>query len=216
MKLPVMSRAGTPLGREIDLPDHIFAVQPHEHVLWLAAKVYQSNLRQGTHAHKNRALVSGGGKKPFRQKGTGRARQGTIRAPQMRGGGTVFGPMPHSYRLKLPLKVKRLAKISALSAKAQLDAMFVVEDFTVENAKTKEMATFFENLLATKNAKGKSVLFLTSKYDAQLLRAVRNIPYADIEEAMIANAYDILRKRYLVIQEGAIPKLAEGLSRGRS
>ncbi|MCX7835401.1 MAG: 50S ribosomal protein L4 [bacterium] len=213
MKIPVMSRAGTPLGREIELPDSIFAIEPHEHVLWLAAKVYQSNLRQGTHAHKNRALVSGGGKKPFRQKGTGRARQGTIRAPQMRGGGRVFGPVPHSYRLRLPLKVKRLAKVSALSAKVKLDSLFVVEDFTLEQVKTKEIATFFNALLASKNTNGKSILLLTSKYEPNLLRAVRNIPFARIKEATIANAYDILRSRYLVLQESAIPKLTEVLKR---
>lgn len=213
MKYPVMSRNGTPTGREVELPDDIFAIEPNEHVLWLAAKVYQSNLRQGTHAHKTRSMVRGGGKKPFKQKGTGRARQGTIRAPQMRGGGTVFGPVPHSYRLTLPLKVRRLAKTCALSAKTKLDSLFVVEDFSIDSAKTKDMSKFFQSFLSTKNASGKRVILLTSQYDQNLLKAARNIPNAQIEEATIASPYDIMRNKYVILQEGAILKLTEILHR---
>ncbi len=217
MKVPVLNREGNSTGREVDLPDDIFGIVPNEHVLWLAAKVYQSNARQGTHAHKNRSEVRGGGRKPFKQKGTGRARQGTSRSPIMRGGGTVFGPEPHSYRLEMPLKVRRLAKKSALSAKAQDLKVIVVEDFTLGAPKTSDMAKIVDKLLPGKPEAGKpatSALLLTKGYEPNLLKSCRNIPRLHIEQATVASAFDILRSRVVILQEGAVAPLTEVLNRG--
>jgi len=217
VKVPVLNRDGVATGREVDLPDEVFGIVPNEHVLWLAAKVYQSNMRQGTHAHKNRSEVAGGGRKPFKQKGTGRARQGTIRSPIMRGGGTVFGPEPHSYRLELPLKVRRLAKKCALSAKVQDSAVVIVEDFSATSPKTKDYAKIVEKLVPANQGKGKpmaTALLLTKSYDPNLLKSCRNIHRLHVEEAIIASAYDILHSKFIILQEGAVAPLTEVLNRG--
>lgn len=216
MKVPVLTREGNNTGREVELPDEIFNLEPNEHVLWLAAKVYQSNMRQGTHAHKTRSMVAGGGKKPFKQKGTGRARQGTTRAPHMRGGGTVFGPTPHSYRLELPLKVRRLAKKCALSVKNREQSMIVVEDFAMSTPKTKEVAQWFEKLVPAKREKTEAVktaILLTKNYDPNLRSAIRNHPRLRVEEATVASAFDIIHSRFVILQEGAVAPLAEVLRR---
>ncbi|MDK9700204.1 MAG: 50S ribosomal protein L4 [bacterium] len=216
MKVPVLNRNGDATGREIELPEDVFGIEPNEHVLWLAAKVYQSNMRQGTHAHKNRNEVRGGGRKPFKQKGTGRARQGTSRSPIMRGGGTIFGPEPHSYRLALPLKVRRLAKKSALSAKAKDARVMVVEDFTLTAPKTKDIVNFLDKVLPPKIEKGqpvKTALFLTNTNDSVLVKSALNVPRLQIEQAIVASAFDILRSRYIILQESAVAPLAEVLNR---
>ena len=217
MKLAVLSRNGEPTGREVELPDDVFGIEPNEHVLWLAAKIYQSNMRQGTHAHKTRAMVAGGGKKPFKQKGTGRARQGTSRSPIMRGGGTVFGPNPHTYRLDLPLKVRRLAKKSALSAKVRDAALLIVEDFHLSSPKTRDMVEIIDKVLPPKVEKGqpaKSALLLTTEYEPMMLKSTLNIPRLRIERATVASAFDILRSRFIILQESAVAPLAEVLNRG--
>ena len=140
MKLQVYKKDGALAGREIELSESVFGVEPNEHVIYLAVKTNLTNLRQGTVATKTRALVSGGGKKPWKQKGRGTARSGSSRSPIWRGGGTAHGPQPVVYEQKLPRKVKRLARISALSAKLRDEAIKVLEDFSVAEVKTREVA----------------------------------------------------------------------------
>src|SRR6188508_105082 len=137
MQVEVLNIKGKKTGRTIELPDEIFGVEPNEHVVYLAVKQYLAAQRQGTHKVKTRAEVQGASRKLHRQKGTGGARKGNIRNPLYKGGGTVFGPKPHSYDFKLNRKVKDLAKISALSAKAQENGLVVVEDITMDAPKTK-------------------------------------------------------------------------------
>ena len=136
---------GTKSG-SVELNDAVFAIEPNKDVLFEAITLQRASLRQGTHAVKNRSAVRGGGRKPWRQKGTGRARQGTIRAPQWRGGGIVFGPTPRSYAYKMPKKMRRLALRSALSYKVQENALTVVDAINFEAPKTKEFKTVLANL----------------------------------------------------------------------
>src|SRR5438552_11573368 len=137
MQVDVLNIKGEKTGRTMELPDDIFGIEPNDHVIYLAVKQYQAAQRQGTHKVKTRAEVQGASRKLHRQKGTGGSRKGNIRNPLYKGGGTVFGPKPHSYDIKLNRKVKDLAKISALSYKAKENAIVVVEDITLEETKTK-------------------------------------------------------------------------------
>src|SRR6266496_4844015 len=146
MQAEVVNIKGEKTGRTIELPDDIFGIEPNDHVIYLAVKQYQAAQRQGTHKVKTRAEVKGASRKLHRQKGTGGSRKGNIRNPLYKGGGTVFGPKPHGYDIKLNKKVKDLAKISALSYKAKNNAIFVVEDITLEEPKTKEFAAILGNI----------------------------------------------------------------------
>src|SRR4028119_2114316 len=137
MQVDVLNIQGQATGRSIELPEEIFGAEPNEHVVYLAVKQYLASQRQGTHKVKTRAEVQGASRKLHKQKGTGGSRKGNIRNPLYKGGGTIFGPKPHTYEIKLNRKVKDLAKISALSSKAQGKAIFVVEDITMDAPKTK-------------------------------------------------------------------------------
>jgi large subunit ribosomal protein L4 len=177
-----------------------FDGQVHETALYYAVRAYLANQRHGTHSTKTRSEVSGGGRKPWRQKGTGRARQGTIRAAQWTGGGIVFGPRPRSYRTDLPRKLKRLARQSALNARANEGAVFVIESLAFEQPKTKQMA----ELVGKLGLEGRKVLVLTAEarppvyLSSRNLRDVHVIPYAD------ASPYELLWSDAVVIEEGAI------------
>ena len=171
----------------------------HQGALYHAVRAYLSNQRQGTHSTKTRAEVSGGGKKPWRQKGTGRARQGTIRAAQWRGGGVVFGPKPRSYRVDLPRKVKRLAKQSALNARAQDGALYVIESMTFESPKTRQVV----DILTKLGIQDKKVLLLTAEHRPEVFLSSRNLPRVHTVRYVNASAYEILWADALVIEEAA-------------
>jgi len=171
----------------------------HQGALYHAVRAYLSNQRQGTHSTKTRAEVSGGGKKPWRQKGTGRARQGTIRAAQWRGGGVVFGPKPRSYHVDLPRKVKRLAKQSALNARAQDGALYVIESMTFESPKTRQVV----DILTKLGIHDKKVLLLTAEHRPEVFLSSRNLPRVHTVRYVNASAYEILWADALVIEEAA-------------
>jgi large subunit ribosomal protein L4 len=157
MQVDILNIKGEKTGRTIDLPEDIFGVEPNDHVIYLAVKQFLAAQRQGTHKVKTRAEVQGASRKLHRQKGTGGSRKGNIRNPLYKGGGTVFGPKPHSYAFKLNQKVKGLAKVSALSYKVKENNLFVVEDVNIETPKTKEFVAILKGI----NADNKKVLFLS-------------------------------------------------------
>jgi large subunit ribosomal protein L4 len=200
MTLEIYKKDGKPSGKKIKLDDKIFGIQPNDHAIYLYVKAYLANQRQGTHKAKERSEVSGGGKKPWRQKGRGTARAGTIRSPLWIGGGTIFGPRPRDYRQKLPNKVKQLARKSALSYKAKDEQLIVVEDFSFEKPRTKDFISVMEAL----NLNGKKILMLTGKNDNNLYRSGRNIKKVSVMEAGKASTYDILNNQLLVLQKSAV------------
>jgi large subunit ribosomal protein L4 len=169
-------------------------------VLHQAVRAYLNNQRQGTHATKTRGLVSGGNQKPWRQKGTGRARQGSIRAPHWRGGGTVFGPMPRSYRTELPHKVKQLARRSALNARAKEQRLYVIEPLKFERPRTRVLAEFLNQLGLAESR----VLILTAGYRPEVYLSARNLPAVRVMPYSEASAYEILRARAVLIEETAL------------
>jgi len=205
VKVDVLRVDGSSSGRQAELPAQIFEIEPNDHAIYLAVKAQMTNKRRGTASVKNRALVAGGGRKPWRQKGRGVARAGTIRSPIWRGGGTVFGPTPHPYHLKVNKKVKRLARKSVLSYKAQEGNIVVVEDFDIESGKTRDMAAILQQL----DLDSKKITLLVPQSKAKLLQAGRNIPTLQICEAKSASIYELLNCEKLVIQETAIEKLQE-------
>jgi large subunit ribosomal protein L4 len=209
MELSVYKMDGTTTGEKVKLNPEVFGVEPNDHVLYLAVKAYLANQRQGTHSTKNRAVVAGGGRKPFRQKGTGRARQGTIRAPHMVGGGRAFGPTPRDYRQDLPKKAKTLARKSALTYKAKAEKIVVIEDFQFDAPKTRKVADMLDNL----QVNDRKVLILTKEHDHNLYKSVRNIPYKYVLQAPQFSAYDVLNAQVLVIQKGALEILNEVLGK---
>ena len=207
MELDVLKIDGSPSGDKVELRPEIFEIEPNEHVVYLAIKAYLANQRQGTHAVKNRAAVRGGGRKPFRQKGTGRARQGTIRAPHMVGGGRAFGPVPRDYRQHLPKKVRQLARKSALAFKARQGKIVVVEDFSFDEPKTRRFLEVLENLKVT----DRKVLFVSSQYDVNLYKSARNVPYKQVLPAPQFSTYDVVNAQVVVFQKGALEKVNEVL-----
>ncbi len=207
MKVEVHKRDGSASGETITLDPAIFEIQPNDHAIYMAVRSIMANQRQGTHKVKSRGEVRGGGKKPFRQKKTGRARAGTTRSPIWVGGGSIFGPKPHDYVVKIPVKVRKLARRSALSYKAKDSAIVVVEDFSLKAAKTKELA----GVLKAFSLVGKKTLFLTPRKDETLLRSGRNIPTLSVREAASASTYEILNNQVLLIQKSAVEALQNSL-----
>lgn len=202
-KVTVYDMSGKEVG-EVELADKVFGIEPNEAVLHDAVVMQQASLRRGTHAVKNRAAVRGGGRKPWRQKGTGRARQGSIRSPQWVGGGVVFGPTPRSYAYKLPKKVRRLAIKSALSSKVKEQELIVLENLALEQPKTREMVQVLKNLGANKKA-----LLVTDQIDENAALAVRNIPGVKLIHADGVNVLDVLYHDKLVITRGAANRVEE-------
>jgi large subunit ribosomal protein L4 len=207
MKLNVYSEAGKKTTKSVDLSDNIFKIEPHDHSIWLDIRSIRANQRQGTHATKGRSDVSGGGRKPFRQKGTGRARQGTIRAPQYKGGGSVFGPQPRNYWLGVNKKVKKLARLSALSYKAKSENVLIVEDFTYDAPKTNRIKGFLDAL----DLGDKKVLLLTGKNEENVNLSARNLYNIQIRESVGFSTYDVLRAEKLILQESAAKTINEVL-----
>ena len=194
-------------GGALELSDHGYARTPHRAALYAAVQQQLANARQGTVATKNRALVSGGGKKPWRQKGTGRARQGSIRAPHWRGGGTAHGPQPRSYRQGLPREVRRLAMRSALSDKLAEGRLIVLEQLVFAAPKTKD----FLALLAALGITG-SVLFVTEQLDQNAFLSGRNLPEVDMLPAMGVDVVSVLKHDWLVMTRDAAMHLEASLA----
>ncbi len=207
MKINIISEAGKKTTKSVDLADKVFKIEPHDHAIWLDVRSIRANQRQGTHATKGRSDVSGGGRKPFRQKGTGRARQGTIRAPQHRGGGVVFGPQPRSYKVGLNKKVKTLARMSALAYKAKSENVMVVEDFSYDEPRTSRIKDFLKSL----DLDGKKVLLVTGKNESNVYLSARNVHNIEIRESLSFSTYDVLKAEKLVLQESAAKKINEVL-----
>lgn len=196
---------GTQNG-DVTLNDAIFGIEPNESVVFDAITMQRASLRQGTHAVKNRSAVRGGGRKPWRQKGTGRARQGSIRSPQWRGGGTVFGPTPRSYSYKLPRKVRRLAIKSVLSAKAAGDDIIVLDGLSFDAPKTKEFRAMLSNLDASK----KALVVLEDDNDFARLSA-RNIPGVKVVAPNNVSVLDVVAHDTLILTKAALEKVEEAL-----
>jgi large subunit ribosomal protein L4 len=207
MELEVYKKDGTKSGEKVNLAPEIFEIRPNDHAIYQAVRSIQANQRQGTHKVKGRSEVSGGGKKPFKQKKTGRARAGTIRSGLWVGGGSIFGPHPHDYVVKLSAKVRALARKSALSYKAKDNQIIVVEDFSLDAPKTKDLAIVLKAL----SLKGKKTLFLTAKTETAVYKSGRNIPTVNVREADKASTYEILDTQVLLIQKSAIDILQKSL-----
>lgn len=201
MELAVYNSSGAKTGKMITLSDDIFGIEPHEHVMWLAIKSYLANQRQGTHSTKGRSEVAGSTKKLFRQKGTGRARQGDIKSGLHPGGGTMHGPKPHKYTENLPKKVKQLARKSALSQKVKENKLIVVEDFKLDGPQTKAVQSVLDALELNKT----QALLLTTGSDSNVYLSGRNIPTLLVNEAATASMYDIWKSRTLIVEASAIP-----------
>ena len=205
MKLQVTNAQGGATGREVELPENIFGVEPNEHAVYLAVKAHLAAQRQGTHKAKERGEVAGSTKKLHRQKGTGGSRKGDIKNPLFRSGGRVFGPRPRKYDIKLNKKVRQAARASALSAKAKADGILIVEDLKFDAPKTKDFVSF---LGAVGAAEGK-VLVVTAENDQHVYRSGRNLPNSTVVSAGDLNTYQVMRAGKVILSEGAIDKLKE-------
>ncbi|WP_369901493.1 50S ribosomal protein L4 [Bacillus manliponensis] len=205
-KVTVFNQTGSQVG-EIELAEAIFGIEPNEAVLFDAVMMQRASLRQGTHKVKGRSEVRGGGRKPWRQKGTGRARQGSIRSPQWRGGGTVFGPTPRSYAYKLPKKVRRLAIKSALASKVVENNIVVLEDLVLNAPKTKDMVAVLKGLSVEKKA-----LIVTADLNEAVELSARNIPGVTVITADGVNVLDVLHHDKLIMTKAAVEKVEEVLA----
>ncbi|MDI6765740.1 MAG: 50S ribosomal protein L4 [Bacteroidota bacterium] len=205
MELEVYKKDGTLSGEKITLAPGIFEIKPNDHAIYQSVTTYLANQRQGTHKTKTYGEVSGSGKKLWKQKHTGRARIGAVRSPLWKGGGTIFGPVPRDYSRKLPQQVKQLARKSALSYKAKETAIKIIEDFSFDIPRTKEMQSILNALELSK----KKTLLLVPKTEQSIWKAGRNIPTLNILEASKASTYEILNNKMLLIQKSAIEVLVK-------
>ena len=205
MQVDVLDIKGQKTGRTVELPADVFGIEPNDHVIYLAVKQYLAQGRTGTHKVKTRAEVQGASRKLHKQKGTGGARKGNIRNPLYKGGGTIFGPKPHSYDFKLNRKVKDLAKISALSYKAKENAIFIVEEITLDTPKTKTLV----EIMTALNLADKKTLIVLPEYNDNLHLSTRNIP--NIGSTLLAdiNTYEIMNADVLVITENTAKIFAD-------
>ena len=201
MQVDIVNIEGKKTGRTLELPEEIFNAEPNSHVIWLAVKQYLAAQRQGTHKVKTRAEANGSSKKLHKQKGTGGARKGNLRNPLYKGGGTVFGPKPHGYDIKLNRKVKDLAKIGALSAKAKDNKIIIVEDASVkiEKPNTKQFSQMFFNI----NAGSRKSLFVVPEYDENVYKSFRNVPSICGTLLSDINTYDIVNAESVIFTESA-------------
>jgi large subunit ribosomal protein L4 len=200
IEAPHYSAEGTKRGTNFSLPEDYFDGTVNEPVLHQAVKVFLNNQRQGTHKTKSRSFVSGGNQKPWKQKGTGRARQGSIRAPHWRGGGVVFGPTPRDYRTEIPRKVRQLARRSALNARAREGAVHVIERLAFRAPKTAQLA----DLLGSLGLDGRKALVLTAGHNPNAYLSGRNLPTVEVMAYPEASAYDILWSEAVIVEEGAL------------
>lgn len=204
-KLTLLDQQGTQVG-DIELNDGVFGIEPNEKVMYQAVIMQQASQRQGTHATKNRSAVRGGGRKPWRQKGTGRARHGSIRSPIWVGGGVTFGPSPRDYGYKLPKKVRRLALKSALSSKVKDNEAIVLNELTMDAPKTKEFVAVLNNV----SADDKTLVVVDSENE-NVLRSARNLPKVKLVTADQVNVLDVVNYNKVVFTEAAVKKIEEVL-----
>lgn len=209
MKVKVFNKEGKETGREIELSDDIFGIEPNDHVMWLSVRQIQAHKRQGTHKSKERNEIARSGKKAFRQKGTGGARRGDMRSPLLKGGGRAFGPKPHAYTLKLNKKVKDLAKKSALSYKAKGGNILVFESFQLAAPKTKEFLTLLANL----NLSNSKSLVLLGEENKNLALSARNLPKVNLSDAKLLNTFDVMNAQTLLLAEDAVKVIEENFSK---
>lgn len=202
-KIQMINMEGNPV-EEIELNENIFDIDINEHAVYLVVKNILANKRQGTKAAKTRAEVRGGGRKPWRQKGTGRARQGSIRSPQWRGGGIVFAPKARDFSYTTPKKVRRLALKSVLTSKVQENELILVDDIKMEEAKTKNFVNMLSNIKANKKA-----LVVIADRDENVMRAARNIEGVETAMASMINVYDILKYDSLILTKDALNVIEE-------
>ncbi len=206
MKLDILNSEGKATGKQIDLPEDIFGIEPNEHAVYLAVKQYNASQRQGTHAAKEKGQVTASTKKIKRQKGTGTARAGSLKSPLFRGGGRVFGPRPdRDYSLKLNKKVKRLARKSALSSKAASGQIVVIEDLNMEAPKTSE----YRNMLNNLSLGEKSTLLVTADHNPVVYLSSRNLQKTNVTSAQDLNTYQVLKASTLILSAGSIEKIKE-------
>jgi len=205
MQLDILNTKGEKTGRTVELPEEIFGIEPNDHVIYLAVKQYQGAQRQGSHKVKTRAEVKGSSKKLHKQKGTGGARKGNLRNPLYKGGGSIFGPKPHAYDIKLNRKVKDLAKMSALAYKAKDNAILVLEDVQMDAPKT----STFTGILNKLNIAGKRTLVVIPEYNDNLYLSLRNVPSVSGTLLSDLNTYDILNANVLVLTESAAKIFSE-------
>ena len=199
MQVKVFNTQGQETGRTVELPEDIFGIEPNNHAIYLAVKQYLGAQRQGTHKVKTRAEVQGASRKLHKQKGTGGSRKGNIRNPLYKGGGTIFGPKPHKYDIKLNRKVKDLAKMSALAHKAKENAIVVVEDVNLETPKTKS----FLNILTSLKVGDKKLMFIVPEYNDNVYVSSRNIPSVLTTLMSDVNTYDLVNSEAIVLTESA-------------
>lgn len=205
-KVTLLKQDGSDAG-QIELNESVFGIEPNTHVLHETVLMQRSSLRQGTHKVKNRSEVSGGGRKPWRQKGTGRARQGSIRSPQWVGGGVVFGPTPRSYSYKQPKKVRRLALKSAYSSKVKEESIVVLDNLSFEAPKTKEFVAMLQALNVEKTA-----LVVVAEENENVSRSANNLENVHVVTASQVNVYDLIKHDKLIITKEAAEKVGEVLS----
>jgi large subunit ribosomal protein L4 len=205
MQLDIINTKGEKTGRTVELPDDIFGIEPNDHVIYLAVKQYQGAQRQGSHKVKTRAEVKGSSKKLHKQKGTGGARKGNLRNPLYKGGGTIFGPKPHAYDIKLNRKVKDLAKMSALAYKAKDNAIMVLEDISMDAPKTKT----FTGILNSLNIGRKKTLFVVPENNDNLYLSLRNVSAVKGTLLSDINTYDILNANVLLLTESTAKLFSE-------
>lgn len=209
MKLNILKTDGSETGRTVELPESVFAIEPRDTLVYEDVRAYLAHQRQGTAKTKGRSEVRGGGKKAFRQKGTGGARRGSLRSPLLKGGGTVFGPRPRTYTIRLTKKMKELARKSAFTYKAKDNAVVVVEDFTFDTPKTASLLGVLKNL----KLDGKKVLLLTGSTDLNLYKSGRNIPGISVLEAYKPSTYEVLHADYVLFTESGLSALSSVLNK---
>lgn len=209
MEVKVLDINGKETGRSVQLADAVFAIEPNKHAIYLDVKQYLANQRQGTHKAKERAEVAGSTRKIKKQKGTGTARAGSAKSPVFKGGGTIFGPRPRSYSFKLNKALKRLARKSAFTMKAQEANLFVVEDFTFEAPSTKN----FINVLKALGLEGKKSLFVLGESNKNVYLSSRNLERTSVVTSSELNTYGILNAKSLVLTEGSLEGIVENLSK---
>lgn len=212
MKVDLYTAEGAKAGNQVEIDDSIFSVEPNEHLVYQAVVTEMANARAGTHSAKTRAEKRGGGKKPWRQKGTGRARAGTIRSPLWAGGGVTFPPKPHKYTKSINKKAKRGARRSAFSYRAGEGQVYVMQDPEFAEPKTKRFAT----LLSDMGLQDKKVLFLTGGFEENLYLSARNLSNVAIVNAEVASTYDILDCEAVIITEAGLANLTQSLGNSKN
>jgi len=208
MEVKVIDTKGKATSSKVKLSDSIFAIEPNDHAIYLDVKQHLANRRQGTHKSKERADITGSTRKIKKQKGTGTARAGSIKSPIFRGGGRAFGPRPRNYHFKLNTKLKRVARRSALSYKAQNDGLIIMDDFNFETPKTKEFRTILSNL----KLENEKVLLVLGNNNDNVYLSAKNLQNTKVVPAELLSTYDVLNAKKVVIAKGAIEAIEKILN----